>query len=104
MACELKIVTCCFNTRSFHLKVPSYRFIVAVVKTCKEIKHANEILIVWDKMLSYTRMGIPYSRLRVRLNSYAKYIFLIFKHHLNYTQTVSARPLQGKEWAKIVCV
>ena len=28
-------------------------------KTCKEIKHANKILI-WDKMLSHTCMGVPY--------------------------------------------
>ena len=28
-------------------------------KTCKEIKHTNKILI-WDKMLSHTRMGVPY--------------------------------------------
>ena len=28
-------------------------------KTYKEIKHTNKILI-WDKMLSHTRMGVPY--------------------------------------------
>ena len=59
MADDLKVVTSCFNTPSLHLQVPSYRFMAAVVKTCKEIKHANEILIC-DKMVPYIHMGIPY--------------------------------------------
>ena len=53
MAHELKIVISCFNMPRLRLQVPSCQFITAVVKTCEEIKHANEILIMGQDVVLY---------------------------------------------------
>ena len=41
---NLKVVISCFNMSGLNLQVPSYRFIAAVVKTCKQIKHEMKYL------------------------------------------------------------
>ena len=35
--------------------------------------------------------------------AHGKY-FAVFKHHLNYTQTICTWYLQGKRWPQVVCV
>ena len=49
------------DTPSLHLQVSGYRFIVAVVKTCKEMKHANRILI-WDKHRSSKKCQVLFRK------------------------------------------
>ena len=89
----LKIVASCFNMLSLHLQVPSYRFIAAVVKTCKEIKHANEILI-WDKMLSYTHIGIPYEYTRMGHPIRVWADIRIWAEHCHYVTVLPSEKIQ----------
>ena len=57
--CQVSSLLCSYSgligTCSYLLICSSMQY----PKTCKEIKHANKILI-WDKRLSYMCMGIPF--------------------------------------------